>query len=119
MHALNEFAHTSKLPQHLYFRIKRALKRNNETQYQFSSFDNGGILSELPASLRSEVITFTHKNIVDNISFFKDKDPNFIVDILPKFRHISMEKDEVLYAEGNYAEEGNYIYIYIFSIFFN
>ena len=103
---MNEFAHSSKLPQHLYFRIKRILKRNNETQYEFSSFDDGGILEELPASLRSEVITFTHKNIVDNVSFFRDKDPNFIVDILPKFRHINLEREEILFSEGNYAEEG-------------
>jgi hypothetical protein len=41
------------------------------------------------------------------IKFFKDKDPNFIMGLLPLLKTIKIEKNEFLFREGDFADESN------------
>jgi CRP-like cAMP-binding protein len=63
------------------------------------------LLQELPTNIRAEVANYTYQNVFQNIKFFKDKDPAFILSFLPCLKRISAEKDEILYNQGKIAEE--------------
>jgi CRP-like cAMP-binding protein len=63
------------------------------------------LLKELPASLRREISIHMHKKIVEKISFFQDKDPQFISYVVPRLKNVRMQAGEILCKEGDYAEE--------------
>ena len=99
------------MPSHLYFKILRILKRNAEASY-FNFLDQDELLDELPAALKNEVMGITHKKILDSFSFFKGKSPQFVLDILSEFKHISLSPDEVVYRKGDWLEDGKLVIIY-------
>jgi hypothetical protein len=43
-----------------------------------SLFDQKQLLNELPASIRAEVVSHTHSEIIKNIKFFENKEPDFL-----------------------------------------
>lgn len=77
---------------------------NNHNEH-LSLFDQKQLLSEIPASLRAEVVSHTHGEIIRNIKFFNDKDPHFLFTILPALKPMKVYKKDVLYNQGDYAEE--------------
>ena len=104
----------------LYMKIIQALT-NNSAQGYSTFFNQDELLQELPSALRNEVLNVTHRKILNSFSFFKDKPPQFVLDILPKFKHLTLPQDEALYREGDYVEEGIdniFIYIYIYIVYF-
>jgi CRP-like cAMP-binding protein len=67
-------------------------------------------LSEVPASLRAEVVGHTHAEIIRRIKFFSDKDPSFLFSILPLLKPMKIYAKDTLYCQGDYAEEVFFIY---------
>ena len=64
------------------------------------------LLEELPTSLRSELITLIYQqNNLGVIAFFHGKDPEFLNEIMPHLRRITLEKDEIIYRDGDWADE--------------
>ena len=62
----------------------------------------------LPPSLRDEVLSNTYGEIVDKLNFFKlDKyqNPDFQWKILPLLRQVKLEKGDILYWQGDVAED--------------
>ena len=104
------------MPTRLYFKILRILKRNADVAY-FNFLDQDSLLDELPSALKSEVLGITHKKILDSFNLFKRKSPQFMLDILPEFKHISLAKDEVVYRRGGWVEDSKYI-LYINIVYF-
>ncbi|OMJ85032.1 hypothetical protein SteCoe_13754 [Stentor coeruleus] len=102
--ALNEFANATKLPESIKKKIKTHITHNHEENV-YSWFDKDALLKELPSSLRREISIHMHKKIVDQISFFQDKDPQFISYVVPKLKNVHMQAGEILCKEGDYAEE--------------
>ena len=84
-----------------------------------SSLEQETLLKELPTSLRAEVISHTHKGLIDKILFLKGRSSEFLWRILPLFRPMSFEKDQIIFRAGDYADESKkLIYIYIYIVFF-
>jgi predicted transcriptional regulator len=86
LNILNEFAKRTKLPLSVLYKIRRHLENNHKHQNNLE--DQEKLLNDLPASLRSEVVSHTHGSIINKINFFKDKDPDFLWAILPTLRPI-------------------------------
>ena len=103
--ALNTFAANVKMNSDLYFKIIDVLKRNAATAYN-SYFDQNDLLGELPSALKNEVLNCTHKKILDSFPFFKDKPPQFVLNVLPKFTKINLSSTDVLFRKGDLVEEG-------------
>ena len=51
----------------------------------------------MPPSIRKEVEQFAFNAIVRKIGFFKDKDKQFLLKIISKFRSIQIYANEILY----------------------
>ena len=68
------------------------------------------LLEELPTSLRSQLITLIYQqNNMDCIAFFQGKSPEFLNQILPLLKRITLEKDDVIYRDGDWADESKFI----------
>jgi len=63
------------------------------------------LLNELPANLRVEVLSHTHGEIIWNIKFFNGKGADFLWEILPLLRSMKVHAKDILYNQGDHAEE--------------
>ena len=129
--ALDEFALSVDMSPDLYYRVKRIIKylyymadiyiyiyiRGNHEMEYYSVMDQNSLMDELPAAMRAELITLIHQKTLQKIKFFKGKNPNFLLEILPALKRISLSKGELIYQEGDWGDESKllrYIDIYIY-----
>ena len=64
---------------------------------------------------------FFYTKIIINIPFFANKDIKFILKLVENLKPIPYEKDEIIYYNKDYAEEGNNSsekYLKLFQVFF-
>ena len=91
--------------------------RNNHETHFPTDMSQNALLEELPQSLRSEVMTLIYQqNNLGVIAFFQGKHPEFIHNILPLLKPLTFEKDDIIYRDGDWADE-SIIYI-IFIVYF-
>ena len=132
MITLDELARGVDMSPDLYYRLKKVIKyyskcelillsrANHDTQFNLY-MDQEMLLEELPPALRSDVVALLfHKHQIDNIQFFRTKDPNFLLEILPVLKQLSIEQNEIIYKEKDWADESIYILyiLYIYSVFY-
>ena len=72
--------------------------------------DQRQLLADVPASLRAEVVSHTHKEIIKRIKFLSDKDAPFLFTILPLLKPMKVYPKDTLYQQGDYAEEVFFIF---------
>ncbi len=71
------------------------------------------IIKMLPPYLRDEVLSNTFGEVVEKIKFFHDMDDvDFLWKVLPLLTPLKIEKTDVVYWQGEYAQDGNYNSIY-------
>lgn len=91
------------LPQDTSMRIQRFLE--NDANDMLSHIDQDLLFKELPPSLRSEVVSFAHGNVMDSIKFFKGKPDEFLWKVMPLLKQRKLYRGDLLYSEGDVAEE--------------
>lgn len=91
------------LPQDTSLRIQRFLENDNKDL--ISQVDQDSLFKELPPSLRSEVVSFTHGNVINKIGFFKGKNVEFLWKVMPLLKPRKLYRGDLLYSEGDVAEE--------------
>ena len=86
-------------------RLRKVLEYNN-SQIRFSSVQyRSEIFEELPLKLRCEVAMAMHHGALKTITFFQNKDPTFIVAIVPLLKPLQALTDEILFKEGDSPSE--------------
>jgi len=105
LQTIEEFARKHDLPKELEIRMKSLTTNQNE----ITQHDQTKLLQELPSSLRAEVLNHIHADIFKIIMFFKDKGPEFLYASLPLVRRFNLPPKEILYIEGDPAEEVYFI----------
>ena len=63
------------------------------------------LIQKLPPSLRSEVLTFKIRNEIEKLPFLNDKNQEFQSKVLKSMRGRKLYKGDILYSEGDVAEE--------------
>lgn len=106
LQTIEEFARKHDLPKDLEIRMKSLTTNQNE----ITKHDQKKLLQELPSSLRAEVVNHIHADIIKNITFFKDKGAEFLYASLPLVRRFNLPEKEILYKEGDPAEEVYFIF---------
>jgi len=84
-------------------KIRRFLENNTNTRSTLS--EQQELLNQLPASLRGEVIKCTQGHIIKKIKFFENKDSDFLWEFLPLLRQMKVYAKDILYSQGDTAEE--------------
>ena len=94
---IDSFAADAALPREMRQRLRKVLKYNN-SQIRFNSVQyQSEIFEELPLKLRCEVAMAMHHGALKTITFFQNKDPTFIVDIIPLLKPLQALNDEKLF----------------------
>ena len=88
--------------------MKRFLENNHGDHLSVS--DQKQLLADVPASMRAEVVSHTHAEIIRRIKFLSDKDPPFLFAILPLLKPMKVYPKDTLYFQGDYAEEVFFIF---------
>ena len=109
-----------KIPEVLADRLRAHIVHNLKNQnYRFQKSE---IIHSLPPSLKGEVMRHTHGHVIEKLQIFRQqsespspspvqgnkkplKDWNFIWRVLPLFQSISFAQFEILYREGDIANE--------------
>lgn len=100
---LQTFSERIQLNQETSIRIQRHLENDSKDLNSIVEQDN--LFQELPPSLRSEVIGFTHKSVVNKIAFFRDKNAEFLWKVLPLLKARKLYTTDILYSQADVAEE--------------
>ena len=106
---INSFAAEAHLPREMRQRLKKVLKYNN-SKISFNTVEHRSeIFEELPLKLRCEVAMAMHHGALKAITFFQNKDPTFIVSIVPLLKPLQSKYDEVIFSEGDPPSEVYFI----------
>lgn len=102
--SLNDFSKDINLPEETKLKIKRTILENFKENL-FGDIDELNIIRELPSALRSEITLYLYKVSIKKIYFFNCRDPSFLSAIVPKLRSMKRYKFDILYQEGEVADE--------------
>ena len=84
-------------------RIQKFLENNSSQANSLTQQDE--LIQKLPPSLRSEVLTFKIRNEIEKLPFLNDKNQEFQSKVLKSMRGRKLYKGDILYSEGDVAEE--------------
>jgi hypothetical protein len=86
----------------LYRKIKRFLKY----EYSVNKLDNNTFVSQLPTTLRNDMMYHMYFDIIHSFAYFKTFDNlDFIFRVLLTFRPIRVLRNEILVKDGDFMEE--------------
>lgn len=100
LEVLNMFQHKQKLPITVYNRIKRQIE-NKHVQKKF--YDSEQILKLIPAELKSKILLKTHKNLIQNIPFFQNKNSYFVFKIVDHLKPLNLGNLDFVYTQRDAA----------------
>lgn len=63
------------------------------------------LFNDLPPQLRTDIVQSTHGQIIQGIRFFKDKRPEFLINLIPKLKMMNLFDNDILFSQGDQAEE--------------
>jgi hypothetical protein len=69
------------------------------------------LFNELPRNLKFKIASKIYSGAVNKLVFFRKKDPTFVVQIVPHLTPHLMQDNQVIYEEGNYADEMYFILV--------
>jgi len=85
---LQDFSKKINLPIELEQQIKAFIENNNKDAT--SQEDQEKLLNELPPSLKAEVVSYTQGKFIEGIKFFREKNDDFLWQILPKLKQMKI-----------------------------
>mmetsp|Transcript_11460 Transcript_11460/g.1714 ORF Transcript_11460/g.1714 Transcript_11460/m.1714 type:complete len:148 (+) Transcript_11460:172-615(+) len=71
--------------------------------------DKYSLFAELPKQLRYEIATSMHNGVANDLIFFMNKDPSFVIDVMPLLKPCLNSNQSFLYREGEHADEVYFI----------
>ena len=105
---LSDYTQRYKLPDSTYNKIRIFFENQARTVGNDGDWDN--LFAELPPSLRTDVVQSTHGQIIKGIRFFRDKPQDFLIRLIPKLSNMSMFDNDILFSQGDQAEELFFIF---------
>lgn len=102
--AIDEFASEANLTLKLRNKLKHCIKYASEKR-GFSWHEKISLIQELPKSLRYEIALNMHQGSAKHLNFFLNKDQSIISLIVPLLDPIFVEKDCIIYNQGDFADE--------------
>ena len=109
MYYIDSFAAEAHLPREMRQRLRKVLEYNN-SKISFKTVEyQSEIFEELPLKLRCEVAMAMHHGALKIITFFHNKDPTFIVAIVPLLKPLQARVNEILYEDGDPPSEVYFI----------
>mmetsp|Transcript_50304 Transcript_50304/g.60493 ORF Transcript_50304/g.60493 Transcript_50304/m.60493 type:complete len:827 (-) Transcript_50304:108-2588(-) len=103
---VSAFCRETKLPNNLATQIRRyfeyACSRKKNGLF---GFDADEIMHELSSTLRTDVICFVEKDLIDQITFFEGKNRTFVASAIQFFQPVVVHEGDFIIKEGSAADE--------------
>lgn len=111
---LNDFAKKVPIKNDTYIRITQIFEHDlhHHISYNFDKF-----LEEIPMKLRVELLFQLNESFIRITRFFYNKTPNFVADIVDKWKRIDFQKKTYIYFEGElpydiyFIKKGSAVYL--------
>lgn len=103
LQTLHQYALKIGLPPETAIRIQRFLE--NDSKDYNSLNEQQQLVQNLVPSLRAEVIAFSSDRIKNQIPFFKDKNLDFSLKVIPLLKGRKLFRGDLLFSEGDVADE--------------
>lgn len=87
-------------------RIMVAIRYNT---FQAGNVWDSSVFDDLPKGLKYEVATSMYDGAYKNFPFFTKRDMAFVLFVMPKLRPMTLNHDEYVYHEGEYADSVYFI----------
>jgi hypothetical protein len=97
IHSLNKFAKKVRIRDDTYLRIKRVFEEDSNN---YISYSETKFIQELPHNIKVEVMFHIHEKQIKRIKYFYDKSPNFVTDLVEKWKKIVFTAKDFIYFDG-------------------
>lgn len=104
LHMINTFAQETGISKELHRSLRNAIKYNSSAT-GMSGTEKIQLFEEMPKSLKYKIAVNMFHKAAETIQYFRTKDPSFIATMLPLLKPLQTKDDEVIYDEGEYADE--------------
>lgn len=108
LYTVSEFADESQLDKETKDELREAIIYSSN-QNGMSWSEKIDLFNELPRNLKYKIASKIYTGAVNKLLFFKKKDSTFIVQIVPHLTPHLMQDNEIIYEEGNLADEMYFI----------
>ncbi|CAK8694297.1 unnamed protein product [Clavelina lepadiformis] len=96
-----------------YRRLPKSLRKRvfdyYDHRFQGKMFDEVGILGELSANLKEDVVNHNCRHLVHSVPFFKNTDPDFVTEVVQKLKFEVFQPDDVIVKEGSSGKKMYFI----------
>jgi len=104
---LHKFSLRVNLPEETKQKVRKFIEANSKNSDNAEYQD--ALLKDLPSSLKTEVISHTHGEIIRRIIFFRDKDLAFLWKVMPMLKPLRVLIDDIIYNQQEKAKEMYFI----------
>ena len=66
-------------------------------------------LKDLPSSLYIDIYNFVFKDIIEKVDFFRDREKNFTLRLVPLLKQVNFQKKDIIYSTSDPAQEVYFI----------
>lgn len=63
-------------------------------------------MDDLPYTLRAQLMLSIHSKIILRVPFFMGREIGLILSVVPNLKPLSFDQGDIIYKEGDYAEQG-------------
>lgn len=87
--------------------IKQKISKNTVMNKRINEYEKKRIFNEMPRKIQVMIINTIYKEAIRKIEFFKGKDYNFLVEVLPALKYCEVKENVIVY---NRHEQADFIY---------
>ena len=87
------------------FELYTAIKQFVTLQFKNNNEDRYILLDNLPSHVKNYLTTHMYKRLIKDLKFFKDQTFDFILFVLPFLKSHVLERNEILFSEGEVVDE--------------
>ena len=84
--------------------IKQRISDSVVLKKRINEFEKFKVINEMPRKIQNIIVNCIYKECVKKIKFLKNKDFNFLIDILPRLRYIDYESGVIVYNKHEVAD---------------
>ncbi|CBN78925.1 hypothetical protein Esi_0155_0068 [Ectocarpus siliculosus] len=99
------FSKAAGLPPEMAKKVRQHFRFALYRQDNWITFNEQELVSDMPAGLRADVITYVHANLIAQIPWLEGKDKNFVADVVIVLKPRLFMAGDVLYSRGSQPEE--------------
>jgi len=75
-------------------------------EFGYQSIAQENFVDELPYTLRAQLMLSIHSKIILRVPFFMGREIGLILSVVPNLKPLSYDQGDLIYMEGDYAEQG-------------